>query len=435
MTNPTSNFGWQMPTSTDLVTDLPADFETFGQAVDTSLAELKGGTTGQVLSKTSNTDMDFTWVTSDDANAIQNTIVDAKGDLIAASASDVPARLAVGSNGDTLVADSSTSTGLRYTAGTVQANPVLNSAFQVWQRGTSIAGAGFKNYTADQWTLFRAGTTISRQVTNDTTNLPFIQYCARVQRDSGTTGTSVNLLQNTLETINSIPYAGKTVTYSFYARKGANYSNASDNLVSAIYSGTGTDQALIDGFTGSAIVVQGTATLTTTWQRFSYTGTVASNATELGVQFNFTPSGTAGANDYYEVTGVQLDIGNVALPFRTYAGTIQGELAACQRYYFRNTGANGNILSQIGTAGSTTTSVSFVTPPVTMRVTPTSIDYANVHILDTQSAYTLSALTISTSSTKSVFELSGTTTGLTITRPNFLAGNATGAFIGLSAEL
>ena len=61
MANPTSAFGWQMPTSTDLVTDLPADFETFGQAVDTSLADLKGGTSGQILSKASNTDMDFTW--------------------------------------------------------------------------------------------------------------------------------------------------------------------------------------------------------------------------------------------------------------------------------------------------------------------------------------------------------------------------------------
>lgn len=61
MSNPTSNFGWQMPTSTDLVTDLPADFEVFGQAVDTALADLKGGTTGQVLTKNSNTDMDFVW--------------------------------------------------------------------------------------------------------------------------------------------------------------------------------------------------------------------------------------------------------------------------------------------------------------------------------------------------------------------------------------
>jgi len=61
MTNPTSNFGWQMPESTDLVTNLPADFEVFGQAVDTDFVDLLGGTTGQVLSKTSNTDLDFTW--------------------------------------------------------------------------------------------------------------------------------------------------------------------------------------------------------------------------------------------------------------------------------------------------------------------------------------------------------------------------------------
>ena len=61
MANPTTNFGWVMPTATDLVTDLPADFDVFGQAVDTSLADLKGGTTGQVLAKNSGTDMDFVW--------------------------------------------------------------------------------------------------------------------------------------------------------------------------------------------------------------------------------------------------------------------------------------------------------------------------------------------------------------------------------------
>lgn len=65
MSNPTTPFSWQMPTSTDLVTDLPADFEVFGQAVATSMADLLGGTTGQILSKTSNTDMDFTWIAND----------------------------------------------------------------------------------------------------------------------------------------------------------------------------------------------------------------------------------------------------------------------------------------------------------------------------------------------------------------------------------
>jgi hypothetical protein len=114
MSNPTTPFSWQMPTNTDLVTDLPADFEVFGQAVATSLADLLGGTTGQVLAKASNTDMDFSWVAQDDSNAIQNAIVDAKGDLIAATAADTPARLAVGTNGQYLSADSTESTGLKW---------------------------------------------------------------------------------------------------------------------------------------------------------------------------------------------------------------------------------------------------------------------------------------------------------------------------------
>ena len=68
MSNPTSNFGWQMPTATDLVTDLPADFEVFGQAVDTDFVDLLGGTTGQILSKASATDLDFTWIANDQGN-------------------------------------------------------------------------------------------------------------------------------------------------------------------------------------------------------------------------------------------------------------------------------------------------------------------------------------------------------------------------------
>ena len=65
MSNPTTPFGWQMPTATDLVTDLPADFEVFGQAVATSMGDLLGGTSGQILAKNSNTDMDFVWIAND----------------------------------------------------------------------------------------------------------------------------------------------------------------------------------------------------------------------------------------------------------------------------------------------------------------------------------------------------------------------------------
>ena len=99
MSNPTSNFGWQMPTSTDLVTDLPADFEVFGQAVDTSLADLKGGTTGQVLKKNSNTDMDFVW--SSDATGMTNPMT-TTGDTIYSSSGSTPARLGIGTTGQIL---------------------------------------------------------------------------------------------------------------------------------------------------------------------------------------------------------------------------------------------------------------------------------------------------------------------------------------------
>ena len=110
----TTNFGWTTPDDTSLVKDGAAAIRTLGQAIDTSMMDLEGGTTGQVLSKASNTDMDFTWVTTDDTNAIQNAIVDAKGDLIAATAADTPARLAVGTNGQVLTADSAQATGLKW---------------------------------------------------------------------------------------------------------------------------------------------------------------------------------------------------------------------------------------------------------------------------------------------------------------------------------
>jgi len=136
MSNPTTPFGWQMPTATDLVTDLPADFEVFGQAVATSMADLLGGASGYILSKASATDMDFAWIANDQGDitgvtagtgisgggtsgtvTVTNsmaTAIDAKGDLIGGTGADAFARLAVGANGTVLTADSAEVTGLKW---------------------------------------------------------------------------------------------------------------------------------------------------------------------------------------------------------------------------------------------------------------------------------------------------------------------------------
>ena len=102
----TTNFGWTTPADTDLVKDGASAIRTLGNGIDTSLVDLKGGTTGQVLSKASNTDMDFSWVAQDDSNAIQNALLTTTGDTIYASAASTPARLGLGTAGQVLTVNS-----------------------------------------------------------------------------------------------------------------------------------------------------------------------------------------------------------------------------------------------------------------------------------------------------------------------------------------
>jgi hypothetical protein len=271
-------------------------------------------------------------------------------------------------------------------------NTVLNSNFSVWQRGTSISLAASTAYTsgfcADRWqtqTGANQAITVQRVATSDTTNLPNIQYAMRYQRNAGQTGTGSLLILQNYETVNSIPLAGKPVTLSFYARAGANYSAASNLLNVYVTTGTGTDQNGWNSYTGSFDAISSTATLTATWQRFSFTATLPSTTTELGPRFAYTPTGTAGAADYYEITGIQLELGSVANTYQPNQATYESELAACERYcaksYDQNVNpgtSNGNapIAAYQALSAANNTPYGFIQFPVTMRTAPTITCYS-----------------------------------------------------------
>ncbi|NBR25894.1 MAG: hypothetical protein EBU08_19360 [Micrococcales bacterium] len=267
-----------------------------------------------------------------DQGAVSKRTVTAKGNLIVGTANSVVSNLAVGNDGETLVADSSTSTGLRYQGSQAAGkNAIINGAFDIWQRGTSGTIAAGSYVAADRWYTYRntTGSTFSRQ----SASLTGFQYSGRIARDSGNTATANIGCGQSIESINSIPFAGQTVVLSFWAKAGANFSATSSILRVRLLSSTITDQNIV--LNGGTTVIDQNVTLTTSWQRFSYTAAVGSTAVTLGNIFSYDPTGTAGAGDNFEVTGVQLELGSVATSFQRAGGTIQGELAACCYYYER----------------------------------------------------------------------------------------------------
>jgi len=448
-----------MPTASDLVTDLPADFEVFGQAVDTSLADLKGGTTDQVLAKNSNTDMDFKWVTSDDANAIQNSIVDAKGDLIAASANDTPARLAVGANGETLVADSSTATGLKWAAPSTVAeslgftagkNKIINGDFNINQRSFSSTTTS-ATYGFDRWRIANSGGTVTYSAQTFTLGTaPVSGYegknFARVVTASQSAAGDFAVFSQFIESVRT--FAGQTVTVSFWAKAAAGTPKVAVEFVQAFGTG-GSPSADVNTYAGQI-------TLSTSWARYSVSvavpsisgktiGTASNDSlglflwTSAGSTFNSRTGSLGAQNATIDFWGVQLEAGSVATAFQTATGTLQGELAACQRYYWRNSpGVAYGYFSTGNPSNSTTLVRAVIQHPVLMRTTPTSVDYSsNLGVQDGSTIYSVSAISLNTDGTNNFTSvINATSSGLTAQRAYvLLSNNSTSTYIGINAEL
>ena len=200
MATTTTNFGWDIPQSTDLVKDGATAIAALGQDIDTALIDLKGGTTGQVLSKASGTDLDFTWVAQDDSNAIQNAIVDAKGDLIVATANDTPARLAVGTNGQVLTADSTAATGIKW-ASPAGGGKVL----QVVQASTSsTASIASTTMTDTNLSLAITPTLATSKI------LVIVSQAWKIERLSTDAGHAMRIMRDATQVFTTLGAAGAT---------------------------------------------------------------------------------------------------------------------------------------------------------------------------------------------------------------------------------
>ena len=321
-------------------------------------------------------------------------------------------------------------------------NCVLNSDTSIWQRGTSIASAASVVYSADRWALYRAalatGATVSRQVAA----LTGFQYSMRIARDSGNTNTEQIVAFQALESAQSIPLAGKTVTFSFWAKAGANLSSTGSVLAATLATGTGTDQSpntfRFGGWTSQATPLNVSPVITTTWARYSGTVTLGSSITQIGLALGFVPTGTAGANDWVEVTGIQLEIGSQVSPFTTATGTLQGELAACQRYCYKATNDATDKTIASGGYYASTVFLGAINFPVTMRTVPTAtiVNAASYWALYANSAVDYGDTLAMTRATLNScnLELGGNVSGTAGHAAQLATANAAASLI-LSAEL
>jgi hypothetical protein len=307
-------------------------------------------------------------------------------------------------------------------------NKVINGAMQVWQRGTTATTTGAGYYTADRWASFMP--TGSGTMSQETTTLPTgFRYGMKFTASA----TATCNYYNTIETAITIPLVGQTVTLSIYA-----WGTAGNTLALQLRESSTVDQ----GFTGAfTTILNSPITLTTTPTRYSATVTIPSTTKTL--QIVTGTSSTIANGTFISFTGVQLEAGSIATPFQTASGgSIQGELAMCQRYYFRTSPGAAQRVFGTGFNQQTTLATALVVFPVEMRIRPTALeqsgtaaDYAIGHGNGTETALN-GVPTFGGYTTNRGGTVSGTVaSGLTAGQGNYFIANGSAGYLGWSAEL
>lgn len=381
---------------------------------------------------------------------IQPTIFTTKGDILVATANATVTRQGVGSDGQVLTADSTQADGITwssvatpYAAGK---NKIINGDFY-WNQRNFTSTTTTNTYGYDRWQGAWSGGTVTYSAQTFTLGNGITGYepknYARIVTSGQSAAGDLALFYQAIESVRT--FANQTVTYSFWAKASSGTPKLSIETEQSFGSG-GSPSAVTDTY-------QGQVTLSTSWQRYSVTFTVPSISgktigtnnndclsilmwVSAGSTFNSRTNSIGIQNNTFDIWGVQLEAGSVATPFQTATGTIQGELAACQRYYFRNTSADsGGQVGAIGSAQSTTNVRVQLQAPVPMRKAPTTVDYSTLMLDDNNAGYAVSSVTIYSSGTWGAY-LNCAATGLTQYRFHSLINNAnTAGYVGLSAEL
>ena len=248
--------------------------------------------------------------------------------------------------------------------GTGRRNALINSHFDIWQAGTTatIPTGGTGIYLADQWIAYRnaAGATVSQQ-----TGPTGQKFKMRVQRNAANASTVGLKICQPIESRDSLSFAGQSASLRLTLAAGANFSAAGTIVTIRVQYGTGTDQNPITGYTGATNALSTTQVITTTLVDYTFDNIdIPSSATQLAVWVEWTPVGTAGANDFVEISAAQLSVGSAAGYERL---PISQTLVECQRYYCAGLAVWD---------GSATNGVRFsmgVCFPVTMRTAPTVV--------------------------------------------------------------
>lgn len=328
-------------------------------------------------------------------------------------------------------------------------NYIINGAFEINQRGFSTQTNGAATFTFDRWLMNPVGAgdmTVSSQTfgaDSPVSGWDFGKFARIVT--SGGDATTAKIFRQKIEDVATL--ANSTITISFYAKAASGTPSVA--ISSRQIFGTG----------GSTTVENhvGKTAITTSWARYSFTYAVPSISgktvgagsnlefqfwTSAGSNFNTATNSLGLQNATIDLFGVQVEAGSVATPFRRNANSLQGELAACQRYYVRYGSVDGLAVNTLAThamgfTSSTTEANCIIHMPVTMRAATFTVDYSNIALADSAgNFYPITSVATSASSRSAVNLYISGLTGLTANRPARVLNNANGnGFIGLSTEL